>query len=180
MSEPKSTKQTVLAGGRRMAAAGVTSQAEKIIKSRRDKPASESVSKGIETTQEKTLETSEAKREKAHLKELAKEVDKIFTPKNFKGVVRAPADLMLATTGRKIWNMPDQEAEGLAETGALCAKQFVKADAKWLALILFSMALVTSYGGRAGMHYQEVKRERKEKQKPAPVYRGSEEVKTDG
>lgn len=168
MSETKLSKSVVLAGSRRVASTGVTSTAEKIIKSRTRKPATESVPE-IEQGKTETPETIQAKKERAHLNAIAKEVDKLFTAKNFKGVVRAPADLMLATTGRRIWNMPDAEAEALAETGSMCAKQFVKADAKWLALILFSTSLITTYGGRAMMHMQEVRKEKASRGGPSPI-----------
>ena len=48
----------------------------------------------------------------------------------------------------------------MAETGSICARNFVKTDPKWLALILFSMSLVTTYGGRAALHYKESKSEK--------------------
>lgn len=81
------------------------------------------------------------------------ELDKLFTGDNFRGLVRAPADLMLALTGNKIWDLPNEEVETLSTTGATCGRYFLSSDPKWLSLTLFSMAILTTYGTRAAIHF---------------------------
>lgn len=80
------------------------------------------------------------------------QLDKLFTGDNFRGIVRAPADLMLALTGNKIWDLPNDEVETLSTTGATCGRYFLSSDPKWLSLTLFSMAVLTTYGTRLGIH----------------------------
>jgi hypothetical protein len=173
MNDTIKTKPPVLPGKRIRQTASVISQAEKTILSRRAKKDTPPEEEKTETAKSEKTDTQKANAEYARL---AKELDKIFTANNFRGVVRAPADLMLAASGRKIWDIPDKEIDSLAETGALAAKGFVKTDARWVAVILFSMSLLTTYGGRAGMHIREVREEKKKaRRNPAPINSGNAE-----
>ena len=113
--------------------------------------------------------TTKIKPEEQEAAKIAEQLDKLFDPRIFKGVVRAPADLMLAATGRKIWDLPDKEVDTLAESGSICAQQFIKTDPKWIALIMFSMSLISVYGGRAAFHYREVSAEKKQNNKKPEV-----------
>lgn len=162
MSESIKDKPFVLPRKRRSTTSGITDKAAEVIKRRKTIEAKPDIA-----TDETIIELDV---DDKNLRDVARELDKIFSPKNFRGVVRAPADLMLASTGRKIWDLPTSEVDAMAETGSLCARHFVKTDPKWLALILFSMSVLTTYGGRAGMHYSEVKKEKQSKEKkPAPI-----------
>ncbi len=91
------------------------------------------------------------------IQRMSAELDKMFNADNFRGLVRAPADLMLALTGNKIWDIPHEEVETLAVTGSTCARYFLSTDPKWLALTLFSMAALTTYGTRIAIHLQDKK-----------------------
>ena len=155
------TKPSILPRVRNAAPAFITSKAEKVILAA--KGATPVNPEDEKVTIEKVDKTSTQE-----LARLSKELDKIFNPENFKGLMRAPADLMLAASGRKIWDIPDKEITALAESGSICARHFVKTDPKWLALILFSMSLTTCYGGRAALHYREVQSEKKTKLKLDP------------
>lgn len=158
MNETIKTKPPVLPRKGRSTPTGITGEAEKTILSRKNKAAIQSEENAVEV--EKTPRQNADKSASQEISRLAKELDKVFNPNNFKGIVRAPADLMLAASGRKIWDIPDKEIEALAETGSMCARSFVKTDPKWIALILFSMSLMTTYGGRAALHYKEVRTEK--------------------
>ena len=176
MNESIKSKPSILPRKRSNPANPIISQAEKTILARKGKAIDSEETKGAEKIAEEIPQSPDQKKANSDLAKLAKELDKIFTPDNFRGVVRAPADLMLAASGRKIWDIPEKEIDTLATTGALTARNFVKTDPKWISLILFSMALLTTYGGRAGMHYQEVKKETaaNRRREPAQVSSGNE------
>jgi len=86
------------------------------------------------------------------IRQLNSELDKLFNADNFRGLVRAPADLLMALTGDKIWDLPAEEVETLSTTGATCARYFLSTDPKWLSLTLFSMAILTTYGTRIALY----------------------------
>lgn len=97
------------------------------------------------------------------IQRMSHELDKMFNAENFRGLVRAPADLLLALTGNKIWDIPHDEVETLSVTGATCARYFLSSDPKWLALTLFSMAFLTTYGTRAAIHLSALKGDKSDK-----------------
>lgn len=106
-----------------------------------------------EETQTKTKRKISGKQSsQEEIQRVNAELDKLFTGDNFRGLVRAPADLMLALTGNKIWDLPNEEVETLSTTGATCGRYFLSSDPKWLSLTLFSMAILTTYGTRAAIH----------------------------
>lgn len=72
----------------------------------------------------------------------------VFKPETWKGVVAAPADFAFAMTGRKHWLLTEPEKETLASTGCATFRAFAQTDPKWIALTLFSVSLITIYGGR--------------------------------
>lgn len=167
MNDSVKTKQTILPRKGVRASNTVTSKAEKVILSHKEKSAGEENNSDSIT---KEVEPSIDKKAKADFSRLAKELDKVFNGDNFRGVVRAPADIMLAASGRKIWDIPDKEVQSAADLASLSAKGFVKTDPKWIAVILLSFSLLTMYGGRAGLHIKEVREEKKRlPKKPAEI-----------
>ena len=116
-----------------------------------------------ETEQE--IATSDKKKADKSMQDLARELDKLFSPAHFRGIVRAPADLMLATSGRRIWDLPAAEVDTLATTGSTCARYFLMTDPKWLALTLFSMSILTTYGTRTALHIKESRAEKRAEHK---------------
>lgn len=89
-----------------------------------------------------------------------KELVALFEPDAWEPVVRAPADAMLALTGRKHWDLSEKEVRSLAVTGANSARWFLHTDPKWIALILFLFNATTVYGSRLVMDAQERKKEK--------------------
>jgi len=77
-----------------------------------------------------------------------KALDAVFNPDAWRGLVRLPSDAATMLTGSKVWELSKPEIDTLASGAATCARYFVKADPKWIALMLFSSALVTVYGSR--------------------------------
>jgi len=80
--------------------------------------------------------------------EQAKILDAILDPKVWRGAVAAPGDMMVAVTGKKHWELSDDERDTLAKTGAATARCFAVTDPKWLALSLFGFSVLSIYGGR--------------------------------
>lgn len=103
------------------------------------------------------------KEKQKQAKELAKALDKLYQPENFAPLIRAPADIMLAISGDKIWNMEDKEVAVLSASAANVARYFVAADPKWIALTIFASALFTSYGSRTVVYLRRKQKEESEK-----------------
>ena len=150
MSESRQTIKSLLSRKGNNADTDIISKAKKTVSDHKAK---------IEST-ESTGSKSSAETNRS-LHEMSKELDKMFSPSNFRGIVRGPADFMLATTGRKLWDLPKEEVDTLASTASLTARHFLSTDPKWLALTLFSMSLLTTYGTRAAMHVQMTRDEKK-------------------
>ena len=83
----------------------------------------------------------------------------LFEPKVWAGLVRAPADLMLHVSKRELWNLPDREVDTLAVHASMTAKHFLHSDPKWIALFMFSVSLMQTYGTRFALHYAEARKE---------------------
>lgn len=79
---------------------------------------------------------------------IASELDSLFSPENFRALVRAPADIRLAVTGRKHWELKDSEVDSLAITASTSAKYFAVVDPKWLAVAMFATNAAMIYGSR--------------------------------
>ena len=118
-----------------------------------------------QTTEGETEAAPDKKKADKSMQDLARELDKLFSPAHFRGIVRAPADLMLATSGRRIWDLPAAEVDTLATTGSTCARYFLMTDPKWLALTLFSMSILTTYGTRTALHIKESRAEKRAEHK---------------
>lgn len=86
----------------------------------------------------------------------------IYKPENWEPIVRAPADLMQALTGDKLWEIPPPEIKTLATQTSLMAQYFVQTDPKWIAVFMFSFSVLTVYGSRTMMHLKKLKAEREE------------------
>lgn len=103
--------------------------------------------------------TTDAEKQAAELSDALK---KMFDPANWRAIVRAPADLRLAVTGRAHWNLTEQEVDNLASTGSTCAQYFLHTDPKYLALTLFLFNAAVAYGSRIAL---DLKMDREEKKK---------------
>jgi hypothetical protein len=87
--------------------------------------------------------------------EEAKALDAVFAPDAWRGLVRLPSDAATMLTGSKVWELSKPEVDTLATGAATCARYFVKTDPKWIALMLFSSALITVYGSRVVAYRNE-------------------------
>ena len=87
--------------------------------------------------------------------------EKLYDPQVWEGVVCAPADTMLAISGRPLWKISDKERQTLAVTSSMTARCFAVENPKWLALIMLSITIAQIYGTRAAMHMAEVNAEKK-------------------
>ncbi len=86
--------------------------------------------------------------EKKEAARLARELEKLFDPKYWRAVVRAPADARLAITGREHWRLSDDEVDSLADTASVAARQLVSIDPRYLATALLLFNVATVYGSR--------------------------------
>ena len=150
MSESRQTIKSLLSRKGNTADTDIISKAKKTVSDHKAK---------IESAESVGVKSSAETNRQLH--EMSKELDKMFSPSNFRGIVRGPADFMLATSGRKLWDLPKEEVDTLASTASITARHFLSTDPKWLALTLFSMAALTTYGTRTAMHLQMVRDEKK-------------------
>lgn len=90
--------------------------------------------------------------------EMARHIDALFSPENWEGICKAPADLMLALSGNKIWDVPRDEVKTLSVHASATARYFMATDPKWIALTLFAFSLATTYGSRALIHMKDAKK----------------------
>lgn len=129
------------------AAAGAKAQATVEQHRKRGRPA------GSGSKSSAADQRAEAKaRAEAQAKILEQNLQALYSPEHWKGICRAPADLMLATSGNQIWDIPEGEIDTLAEQASITARFFLATDPKWVALALFGFSLATTYGTRAMMH----------------------------
>lgn len=87
--------------------------------------------------------------------ELQAQFDRLYDPVVWEGIVAAPANIALAFTGSKIWDLPADEKKTLAIQASVTARCFAVADPKYLALTMLSISILTIYGGRALQYYTE-------------------------
>lgn len=87
--------------------------------------------------------------------EMNRALEALYDPKHWVGIVRAPADLMLALSGDDLWNLPKPEIDTLAAQSSLAARYFMATDPKWVALTLFAFSVATTYGTRAMLHIKK-------------------------
>ena len=87
--------------------------------------------------------------------------EKLYDPEVWEGVVCAPADTMLAVSGRKLWEISEKERKTLAVTSSMTARCFAVENPKWLALIMLSITLAQIYGTRGMIHMAQLQEEKK-------------------
>lgn len=155
-SDSRTSTASILADGGNVAAGAATAQAEAAIaKARgRGRPRNDANDVRADKAPKRTVAAAQAEMQKA--------LEALYTPENFKGIVKAPADLMLAITGDSLWNLPDAEVATLATQSALAARYWMQADPKWVALTLFLFSVATTYGSRAMIHIRKNKDNKKD------------------
>jgi len=149
----------------------LTDDIASVVQTDRVDPAAETVHKAkaaISEDREKSgggrKTTEERKRDRKIRDARAKvdaEVKRLFAPENWEAMVRAPADLAMAVTSDKCFNMSDAEVKTLSQTCATAASYFIVTDPKYLALIMFSVNFATVYGGMIAQHVNNRKKDKK-------------------
>jgi hypothetical protein len=97
--------------------------------------------KSPKTPQKNQSLTDEQKR----IQEIA---DELSNHDYWDGLVRAPADIMLAKTGRAFWDIPDKEIKKISVPLAFSAKTLISLDPRIMLLILLVSNIGTVYGPR--------------------------------
>jgi hypothetical protein len=97
---------------------------------------------------------------------MAAAFDEIYRPQTWEGIVCAPADTMLALSGRKLWEVSEKERTTLSTHAALTARFFAVENPKWLALTMLAISITHIYGARTVQHMHE-RRKEKEKEEAA-------------
>lgn len=93
--------------------------------------------------------------------EMEKAFDALYAPETWEGIVCAPADTMLAVSGKQLWDMSDKERKTLSVHASLTARCFAVENPKYLALVMLSISIAQIYGARISMHMMERAKERK-------------------
>lgn len=106
-------------------------------------------------------ESAESTTEKKEAARLARELEKLFDPKYWRAVVRAPADARLAITGREHWKLSSDEVDSLADTASVAARQLVSIDPRFLATTLLLFNVATVYGSRLVLDSKLAREEKK-------------------
>lgn len=101
------------------------------------------------------------------IEQQAGELEKIFTPENWESIVRAPADMALAVTGRPIWDLPEKEVKTLAVSASQTARYWLAIDPKYLVLFMFVFQASITYGGRIVTDAQNQRKARAQEKKNA-------------
>ena len=143
-----STSSAVLADGGNAAASAATLSAAATIEKRRGRgrPPNASATGPGPANKRGVAQAQE---------EMSKALEALYDPKHWVGIVKAPADLMLALSGDDLWNLPKPEVDTLAAQSSLAARYFMATDPKWVALTLFAFSVATTYGTRAMMHIRK-------------------------
>lgn len=116
--------------------------------------ASEKIVKGARTKSKGVLQEDEIASKQAQLEEqLRGQMELFYRPEAFRGLVRAPADIAMAITGSKRFDISKEEVETLSINAAMTTQLFGVVNPKWMALTLFSLSILTIYGTRTGLYF---------------------------
>src|SRR5450759_1065507 len=77
--------------------------------------------------------------------ELQAQFDRLYDPVVWEGIVAAPANIALAFTGSKIWDIPQAEIKTLSIQASVTARCFAVSDPKYLALTMLAISIITIY-----------------------------------
>lgn len=148
--------------GRAKEGAAVSSTAERIIENTRS-ALNQSQSSSIDDKDQPKL------KEKVAYDKVLKEIERLYSPENFKPLMKAPNDVMLALTGNNdIWNITDNEVSAMAQSASISAKYFMATDPKYVALSMFFMSVLTIYGTRAGLQVKDYLNSKRKKENTRP------------
>ena len=150
-SENEQTQQPTGGGAPTDAATAATSGALEIVKRGRGRP------KGSTSGTSKNDAGSGVSNPElaARQAELQAQFDRLYDPVVWEGIVAAPANIALAFTGSKIWDIPKDEIKTLSIQASVTARCFAVSDPKYLALTMLAISVITIYGGRTMQYYSE-------------------------
>lgn len=105
--------------------------------------------------------------DQAALAKIQEGLDRLYRPEAWKPLVCLPANVALAFTGNKHWELESEEKENLAQTVSTAAQYMAIQNPRSLALSLAAMAIITVYAPRI-IKEASIRREKKaDKEKPA-------------
>jgi hypothetical protein len=122
----------------------------------------------ININDSKSAATVEAKRSARGTKRSAKNIagnegvlspadeaalEQLFQPSQWRGIVAGPGQALHVLTGWEKWELEKDEIDTLAVGAANTARFFMAVHPKWVALSLFSVALLQSYGSRTAAYF---------------------------
>ncbi len=149
------------------AASAAVSGASEIIKRKRGRPAGSGsgASQGTGGSAGISGASSELAQRQA---ELQAQFDRLYDPVVWEGIVAAPANIALAFTGNKVWDLPQNEVKTLSVQASVTARCFAVSDPKYLALTMLAISIITIYGGRTMQYFSEKAEAKEAAGNPAP------------
>lgn len=87
------------------------------------------------------------------IKEVTEIANALADPIYWEGLVRGPADYMLATTGHKHWDIPDREIKSVTVPLAFSAKTFIHLDPRIILAVILIANIGKVYGPRVMTEY---------------------------
>lgn len=119
-----------------------------------DEPTLEQIHKEIKST---VLSKDEEK----NLESMRKEMEKLFSERNWDLILFSPADMRYSVTGNPWWESDEKERKPIRESVSVAMKcHFGTSDPKWIATALACVQLAGFYGTRMMNDYLHYKREK--------------------
>lgn len=84
--------------------------------------------------------------------EISKQLEAAYNPKAWASLLALPADVTLAISGNKIWDVSKDERETMGACGSVAARYLMEENPKTLALLMLSSALFAVYVPRITEH----------------------------
>lgn len=81
----------------------------------------------------------------------------LYDPKIWGRALGAPADAMAAISGKKHWELSQQERDNLGATGAIAAQCYAVSDPRALALALALITVLDTYGIRLAKDWADAR-----------------------
>ena len=138
-------------GGAPDTISAATSNASEIVKRTRGRP-KKSDSSSLEGEGGVSGVSGELRARQA---EMQAQFDRLYDPIVWEGLVAAPANIALAITGSKVWDIPKDEIKSLSVQASVTARCFAVSDPKYLALSMLAISVITIYGGRTMQYFAE-------------------------
>lgn len=115
----------------------------------------------LEQIHREVKSTSLSKDEEKNLEAMRKEMEKIFSERNWDLILFSPADMRYSLTGNPWWESEEKERKPIRESVSVAMKcHFGTADPKWIATALACVQLAGFYGTRIMNDYLHYKREK--------------------